>query len=330
MNGEKFEMSVPLSFQRTVDRALVHRTSIAEVFVVDSVAVSENRCVIGAHLPRNHGYYSDHTATPARYDPLLLLESSRQAAIYGSHELKGLRLGSAMIVGSYSIRLTDPDATVTGTATGAGQLVLDTTYLGRPTRRGRVRNGRVVQELELDGRPIGSHEMTTTIVTTAENEALRAFRRGSPPPSSADYLGQVDGVRAQPHEVGRRDPRNVVLTDLRRGVNRASATVSPDFANTALFDHEYDHLPAMVITEAARQLALATVDDGTGARIARHAVTAITASFDSYAELDARLTATAVAGPPTESGLVGVDVTFGQGATKVATVAVEILLPEGE
>jgi hypothetical protein len=320
-------MPAPLSFQRTVDRALVHRASIAEVFVVDSVAVSENRCVIGAHLPRNHSYYSDHTAAPARYDPLLLLESSRQAAIYGSHELKGLGLGSAMIVGSYSIRLSDVDATITGTTAGTGQLVLDTTYLGRPTKRGRVRNGRVVQELELDGRPIGTHEMATTIVTTAENEALRTFRRGSPPPSSADYVGRVDGVRAEPHEVGRRDPRNVVLTNLRRADRRASATVSPDFANTALFDHAYDHLPAMVITEAARQLALATVDDGSGARIARHAVTAIAATFHSYGELDARLTAEAVAD---EGGPTRVDVTFTQGATAVATVSVEILLPEGD
>ncbi|MEU3623603.1 hypothetical protein BS329_13820 [Amycolatopsis coloradensis] len=314
-----------LSFQRTVDRSLVHRTAIAEVFVVDSIATGDRQCEVGAQLPLTHGYYSDHLAEPARYDPILLLEICRQAAIYGSHAIVGVSLGTAMIIGSFTLRLHND-----GLRTGSrpGDLVLVTTYRGEPTKRGRVRNAGVSQDLVLDGTVVGRHEMKLTALRDSELEALRRHQRGATPPSTADYQGHASGHPVPSHLVGRRDPRNVVLTDLRRGDGGVTATVSPYFGNNALFDHEYDHLPAMVITEAARQAATATVDDGTGALVRNHVITGITASFEHYAELDQKLVAsTSTRAMP--DGANTVDVAFSQGSSRVAEISLEIVSRRG-
>jgi hypothetical protein len=73
----------------------------------------------------------------------------------------------------------------------------------------------------------------------------------------------------------------VVLTDLRVGPERSSATLAPDFANPSLFDHDYDHYPAMVLIEAGRQLALAGTRDPS-----RSVATGVRAEFVHFAELD--------------------------------------------
>src|SRR5262249_37341832 len=77
------------------------------------------------------------------------------------------------------------------------------------------------------------------------------------------------------------------LADPVRDGGVLSARLAPRFDNPSLFDHGYDHYPAMVLMEAARQLSLLAADDGTGA-MAQHAVaTGFDAGFERFAELDA-------------------------------------------
>lgn len=322
----EFDARPPLGFQRTVDRALVHRTSVAEVFVTDSVRIGERRCLVGAQLPLTHGHYSDHLGVPARYDPMLLLEACRQAGIYGAHAVVGLPLGHSMIVSTFSIELDDVDATITGAE--PGELVLDTTLSGNPTPRGRVRNAGVEQELYLGGRLAGRHELSLKVMRQSEIAALRDFQRGTVPPSTAAYQGFRGDDQVAPHLVGRVDPRNVVLAGLRRSPDAVTATVSPHFGNRALFDHEYDHLPAMVLAEAARQAALALVDDGTGAELVHWCVAGVTAVFERYAELDELLLAHATAHPGGAERKVNVK--FTQGGEGVAEIGVRLVRTGGE
>ncbi|RDI45255.1 A-factor biosynthesis hotdog protein [Nocardia mexicana] len=318
----------PLSFRRTVDRSLVHRSSIAEVFAVDVAELDERRCVVGAQLPVAHRYYSDSTMRRPRYDPLLLLECSRQAAILSSHLLLGLPLESAMAVSAFKLDVSDPDAMLIGP--NPGELAIETTLFGTPNRRGRIRKASAEQQLHLDGIHIGTHEINAMIVSGSENKTLRDFHRGTPPPSTADYVGARGGDRVPPHRVGRWDGRNVVLADLHRRGSGATATVAPDFGNRALFDHDYDHLPGMVLTEAARQLALIVLDDDTEQGLEGHAAVGIAAAFERYAELDQPLTAAAVVRDATGPGAVRLQVTFLQGDSTVAEVSLEFVALTGE
>ncbi len=116
-------------------------------------------------------------------------------------------------------------------------------------------------------------------------QELRAYQRaGSPPPTTAELRGAAPrpGTLAAPGSVARTLAANVVLADLRTGADTVEATLAPDLANASLFDHDYDHFPAMVLIEAGRQLALHATGDPTA-----HVVTAVRATFPQFAELDA-------------------------------------------
>lgn len=53
-----------------------------------------------------------------------------------------------------------------------------------------------------------------------------------------------------------------------------------------MFDHAQDHVPAMVLSEAARQLALVALADIHGVSAMHTYATAISGSFREYVELD--------------------------------------------
>ncbi|MGA5419425.1 AfsA-related hotdog domain-containing protein [Streptomyces lavendulocolor] len=300
-----------LGFARTVDRALVHRAAVSEVFLTDVRAIGERRVLAAAQLPLSHAYYNDHVQLPARHDPLLLLEAARQAAIHGSHTHLGMAAGTAMIVDNFRLELTDSAALLIGDR--PGELLIDSRFEGRPTRNGTWRRGSVVQDFHLDGEPVGRHTMHAAFLRHDSHEALRHAQRGTPAPSSADCTDSPDTFRIDPEEVGRVHPLNVLLSHPIRVGNTVSAQVTPRFGNRSLFDHAYDHLPAMVLTEAAHQLALVSL--GERARRASRLV-GIEAVFARYAELDEPLTATATPAGDGET----FSVAFAHGDSPVAEI----------
>jgi len=129
----------------------------------------------------------------------------------------------------------------------------------------------------------------------------------------------VPASQLAPHLVARVNPLNVVLSDVDRKDEFVTAAVTPRYDNHALFDHDYDHIPAMTLTEAARQLALVAVDDGTGAVAAESVISAIQGRFHRFAELDAPLTAAAEVAAGGD-----VLVAFHQGGDVIAELAVEV------
>lgn len=310
-----------LSYQSTLPRSLVHRSAVSEVFVTDLVALSGQRFLAAAQLPLTHAYYNDHRQRAPCFDPVLILEAGRQAGIAGG-TLIGLSPEVQMLVGSFTLRLDAPEPL--RRATRPGELRIESSFEGVRFRGGgRIRRGLVRQELVLNGEPIGSHVMECQFVSQAEHEALRRVLRRSPPPSTAEFpAGPVPG-HLPAEQVGRTDQRNVVLADLAREPGRVRARVAPRFDNRALFDHAYDHLPAMTLTEAARQLAMVAVRDETGRLPGPAQIITISGAFGRFAELDSPLSAEA-----TTSGQDGascqVDVIFRQGDVAVASTQLSI------
>src|SRR5215469_12545433 len=105
-----------VGFVRTVDRRLVHRTAVAEVFLTDMKPLAEYptdrpptgeyEFVAAAQLPLTHGYYNDHVQRRELFDPMVLLESCRQATIWGAHDL-GVPLETSLIVNSFDLKMDD-------------------------------------------------------------------------------------------------------------------------------------------------------------------------------------------------------------------------------
>jgi 2-oxo-3-(phosphooxy)propyl 3-oxoalkanoate synthase len=313
----------PLSYQSTVPRSLVHRSAVSEVFVTDLVPLSAQRFLAAAQLPLTHAYYNDHRQPLPCFDPVLILEAARQAGIAGA-TLIGLSSDIQMMVGSFTLRLDEPGPL--SYPRRPGELRIENSFEAVRVRRGgRVRRGLVRQALALDGQPIGAHVMECQFVSLTEHQALRRVMRQTPAPTTANFPAGPVPDHVPAHEVGRTDQRNVVLAGLSRASGRVSARVAPRFDNRALFDHTYDHLPAMTLTEAARQLALVAVRHETGTMPDPAQIGVITGVFERFAELDSPVYAEATTTWP-ERDACQVDVTFTQGA-EIASTQIQIPVP---
>lgn len=276
---------VGLSFQRTVDRHLLHRSALSEVFLTDCRPVDEHRYVAAAQLPPSHPYYTDHLHRTPLVDPMLLLECCRQAETFGGHVMFGVPEDTAFILRDWSLRVTGPTAlTRTPGPTELGMVVHTT---GRRTVGGALRALVYEIDMVLGGRSVGHVHISVGYLPSASYQEIRHGRRGSVPPSSTSLTPPPAGVPVAPHLVGRANPGNVLLHDVRLSSDELIARIRPAVDHPSMFDHAQDHLPGMVMTEAARQAGLLALNDFYGLSPSRWVMTGMGASFSAYAELDA-------------------------------------------
>lgn len=281
-----------LSYAATVDRSLVHRDSLAEVFLTDLRRSDDAHYAVAAQLPRSHAYYGDHLLRPSHHDPVLLLEAARQAALAGAHAFFGVPADHKFILTYLRIHLIRPRLLTVGDS--PLNLSLDVTVTDRRVREGRITGLDQSFDLSVGGTRIGWAGVGLRFRDPEGYRELRLRNRGGAAlPTSAGFPAEP-GVRAAPHLVGRSDPGNVVLLDpeLRDGVGHALLRVPAE--HPSMFDHPQDHLPGMVLAEAARQLALFTGLDGRGLATAKAFVVDLNVTFAKFGELESatRLSAT--------------------------------------
>ena len=273
-----------LSFAQTVDRRLVHRRAVSEVFLTDVRAVGATRVLVGAQLPTCHGYFDDRADEGVRagsaVDALLVMEICRQASLASAHEL-GVPTDTILISAELDLDITDPEAW--RTAGDSGEVRIDVEYTWTRVRRGRPRAGVCDQRVVVGGVLAARHRSSGTLLSRADMANLRAAQRGTPPQWTDDLVDAPVPDAVPPAAVGRRDPRNVVLARVHHDGAGLAARLAPRWSNRAFFDHSYDHLTMQVLTEAARQLALLRVGD----TFANRELTGLAGTFSSFAELDA-------------------------------------------
>lgn len=276
---------VGLSFQRTVDRNLLHRSALSEVFLTDCRPVGDDGYVAAAQLPPLHSYYTDHLHRTPLIDPMLLLECCRQAETYGGHVVFGVPRDTAFILRDWSLRVTGP--TALARAGGPVELAMVVHTTGRRAVGGSLRALVYEIDLVLGDRTVGHAHISVGYLPLASYQQIRHGRRGSVPPSSATLAPPPVGVPVPPHLVGRANPDNVLLQDVRLTSDGLTARIRPAVDHPSMFDHAQDHLPGMVMTESARQAGLLALNDLYGLSPSRWVMTGMGASFSAYAELDA-------------------------------------------
>ncbi|MCA1655125.1 MAG: hypothetical protein LC635_01355, partial [Pseudonocardiaceae bacterium] len=151
-------------------------------------------------------------------------------------------------------------------------------------RRGAALSGLTLGiELILDGTPAGRMDIGAAYLPAAAYAGYRALRRATPAPMS-DTLDPAElGTPVDATLVGRADPDNVLLSDVAAdadAVTSLSARLRVPARHPSLFDHPLDHVPAMVLLEAARQVSILAADPTVHAR-------GFQARFPKIVELDA-------------------------------------------
>ncbi len=299
-----------LSYDQTVSRALVHRWALSEVFLCDSHRTDDTHFTAAAQLPLSHGYFRDHPGGEGHHDTLLVLESCRQAVTYAAHVHQGVPRQTTFMVTSWGLDIDDATALRCGER--PGELHIDGRITHTQQRGGRLRRLVFAMRLTLDATPLGTLTMDVSCTPTDQYHQLRRMQRGTDVPTAFTLPATPAATPVTPAHVARRNPHNVVLDGAHTHDGHLSAHLSPrTFANRSMYDHPYDHVPAMVFSEAARQCALLLRPSHTTTNNTNTTATATAGSvpqplhlhgtFQRFAELDdeVHLTATPLTDPET-------------------------------
>ncbi|MEV7023337.1 ScbA/BarX family gamma-butyrolactone biosynthesis protein [Kitasatospora sp. NPDC093558] len=254
--------------ERTVSRHLVHRTSVSEVFLTGWQAAGPYEFRIGAQWPRMHGFY--RLPGDRHHDPVLMAETVRQAGLLIGHVGFGVPNGHHFAMDDLDYALGPAGLAGLAVTAEPASLMLDAVCEDVRMRGGRLASLRLHAEITRGGRTVGRGSGQLRVISPSSYARLRGpARRGVTPVRP--------GPPATPELVGRSHPSDVVLSPT---LLPDSWVLRTDAAHPVLFDHTLDHVPGMLVLEAARQ----------AAQRLRHPepVTPVelVSSFDRYIELD--------------------------------------------
>ncbi|WP_327659686.1 MULTISPECIES: AfsA-related hotdog domain-containing protein [unclassified Streptomyces] len=276
-----------LSFTRTVDRRILHRWALSEVFLTDVHHTDDGGYRAAAQLPWKHPYYGDHLTRLDCPDPLLLLECVRQAETWGGHAVAGVGEDRQFLLRRWTMAL--PGLLTAPDTQRPAEVSVAVTTSGAQGPAGSPRRLTFAADVGVWDHHVGRVRIEVGYIPSDVYAAVRESGRGRPLPDF-DALPRTTSSLA-PHWVGRTDRHNVVLDDITVDGQGTSARVCAPLDNRSMFDHAQDHVPGMVLMEAARQLCLFTGAELHGTSAAHTTVAGFDFSFSRYAELDAPLTA---------------------------------------
>lgn len=241
------------SFEATVPRAFAHKRAVEEMFLTDIIVDPRRERVLAcAQLPRSHALHNE--VENGVHDLLLILETGRQGmTIYGHIRLE-VPEETAFVMSGLRADVIDWEAMRQGE--GPGELVIDVpSGKERRDRRGRVRGYTLTGTGSIDRRPAIQIDGEAVLIPAALYERVRSAQVGDgteipPAPEPVD-----------PARVGRRLVRNVVVGDAVRREGELCCALIADVAHPSFFDHPLDHVPGMLMLEAARQAALLYLEE---------------------------------------------------------------------
>lgn len=258
-------------FTTTVPRGYVHRAAVAEVLLTgwETDATSETGAcdsfVVRAQWPRGHALFAP---AGGYQDPMLLVESIRQIGSLLSHAEYGVPFGHQFLMWDISFAA---DAAAFATSATPTEVELHT-VCHDVLRRGQAIAGmRYAVSVRRDGQTLAVGGARFNCTSPTAHRRLRGER----PTSTAGALPPA----IDPSDVGRTHRRDVLLA-VPTQAREARWELRVDTSHPILFDHPVDHVPGMVLVEAARQ----------AARAATHwpdvLLVGMESKFTRYAELD--------------------------------------------
>lgn len=221
-------------FESPVRRGLVHKISLSEVFLTDFAELGNGRFEAAAQWPRWHVFYGSRDGLP---DSALMAETLRQSVILLAHR-SGVPMDYKFLMPRLAVSMNEVrlDSSV------PTQLSLDLELRDVKFSAGRPAALRVEATFKVAGEVIGEGSAGARIVTPSGYDRFRRSAVVEPPAAGGTLL--------EASVVGHSTSRNVMLGEQLR------PSVWPlrvDTSHPIFFDHPLDHVPGMLLIEAARQ-----------------------------------------------------------------------------
>lgn len=255
------------SLTSTVPKELVHRASVAEVLLTDWERVDHTHFAVSAQWPRSHSFYTPIAG--GYHDPLMCVETIRQIGSLLGHAEFGVPFGHHFLLWDLSLTVDPEHLQVQRTP---ASLDIDVTCTEVRRRGGDLGGLEYEAVIRRSGHVVATGRVSYTCTTPA------VYRRIRPPHTLLPGHKPLPlTAPAAPQSVGRLSPTDVVLSPVGEP-DRWQLRVDP--LHPVLFDHPMDHVPGMVLLEAARQASAAS--------LGRSSLLPLTISgdFKRYAELD--------------------------------------------
>ncbi|MET9152057.1 ScbA/BarX family gamma-butyrolactone biosynthesis protein [Streptomyces griseoflavus] len=234
----------PAPARTLVTPALAHRPRAEDVFPVSWVRLADDRFRVTAHWPAGHSFFGPLDGR--HQDPMIVGETLRQTSMALAHAEFGAPADTHFVMHDLEVS-TDPAALLLADA--AEPVTVDV-VCSEVRRRGRGLNGmRTTMEFRRAGLLVARGTGSTGCVSPAVYRRLRASR-----PTVADSTRIPLPAPVEPRRVGRHRAQDVVLAPSDRP---GRWLLRVDTRHPVLFPRPNDHVPGMVLFEAARQAAAA-------------------------------------------------------------------------
>jgi hypothetical protein len=252
-----------------IPRQYVHKTAQAEVLICGWQNNGEDSFLAPAQWPRSHSFYA-----PAHglHDPMLFAESVRQAMPLVSHVGYGAPMDHRQIWDRFR-------CTISAEALRHDQLPADLAI--HLTGADVVKRAGRLGRMALRATAVRGEQRMGVAETRFANQAPAIYRRLRGPRCDAAraMAGAVPlPAPIAPDQAGRIDPQDVVLAPERADRHWQ---LRVDVTHPVLFDHPVDHIPGMLLLEAARQAAHSALHPR------QTVMTSIDAKFTRFVEFDA-------------------------------------------
>ncbi|MFJ4918791.1 ScbA/BarX family gamma-butyrolactone biosynthesis protein [Streptomyces sp. NPDC088725] len=239
----------PLRWSRTVAREMVHRASVAEVLLTDVRRLQSGQFEAAACWPRSHPTFPRDGMD--LHSPLIVVETLRQLGIYVPLRYFAVPETSRLLITDLFFDIDS--AAEPRAASGATEVTcLAAVSEVRRGTDGAVTGLRLDVSFHAHGKPFARAGGGARFLDAPRYAVLRADRAQVTPPA------QAPGGRLWPDAgtLGVTAAHDIVI---RPGEGEGALLVEPaDPRHPFFFDHSTDHVPGMVLLEAARQAAALT------------------------------------------------------------------------
>ncbi|MEV0415810.1 ScbA/BarX family gamma-butyrolactone biosynthesis protein [Streptomyces sp. NPDC050448] len=257
----------PTTWTTTVPKELVHRAAVAEVMLTGWERLDDTHFTVTAQWPRSHGFYTP--VHGSHHDPLIAVETFRQVGALLGHAEFGVPFGHQFLLRNLSIAV-EPQQLEMDWAPASVDIAVTCTDVRR--RGNQLASLRYEAVIRRDGRLAATAAASYTCISPTVYRRLRGDRA-----LSGERRQLPLTAPAAPQSVGRLSPMDVVLSPTDRPDRWY---LRADTRHPVLFDHPVDHIPGMVLLEAARQ--------ATSAVLGRCSFLPLSldSTFERYTELD--------------------------------------------